>query len=183
MKTKKLIWAKTILFAYKYLGSLCRSIDKTVKNIAVHSFYIGGYWSEGNSTQNISQKILELSNKKIDYINLKVMIEKTLQSMKKDNAKILILRNIKELSIQTIANLLNMSERTYYRKANCALNEFANIMEKVGCSVEKLEIGFWDDQFIKSIYKITDSENFSVLNSIEAERELIDEYIFSLCGC
>lgn len=183
MKTKQLTWAKTLLFAYKYLGSLCRSIDKTIKNMAVHSFYVGGVWNEENSVYKISEKMISLSNKKIDYINLKVTIEKILKEMNKNNAKLLILRNIKELSIQTVASVLNISERTYYRKSNLALKEFSNLMEKYGYSYQKMEINYWNDKFVQSIYKISDNENFDVFDCLTYEKEILTDYVFKICDC
>ena len=129
MNTELTNWAKTVLFAYKYLGSVCRSIDKRIKTMAVNSFHIGGIWNEGNSVYRVSEKIMKLSDRKVDYINLKLTIEKSLGEMKKENAKLLILRDIKELSAQTVASLLNMSERTYFRKLNIALKEFARIIK------------------------------------------------------
>ena len=183
MNTELINWAKTVLFAYKYLGAMCRSLDKQIKRMAVNSFYIGGVWNEQNSTYKISEKIIKLSDKKVDYINLKLIIEKCLQEMKQENAKILILRNIKELSSQTVANLLNISERTYFRKLNNALSEFARVMERKGYSYQKLEICFWNDDFIKSIYNIIVNNQITSLSGIEFERELIAEPLLRLCDC
>ena len=190
MNTELINWAKTVLFAYKYLGAMCRSIDKRIKKMAVNSFYIGGVWNEENSVYKISERMIKLSDKKVDYINLKLMIEKCLQEMKQENAKLLILRNINgdnphfhmNLS-QSVAGLLNISERTYFRKLNFALKEFARIMERHGYSYQKLEICFWNDDFIKSIYNIIVNNQVTSLSGIEFERELIAEPLLRLCDC
>ena len=182
MNTELINWAKTALFAYKYLGTICRSIDKRIKNMAVNSFYTGGAWSEEYTVYKISEKIIKLSDKKIDYINLKLIIEKSLQNMNKYNAKILILRNIKELSSQSIACLLNVSDRTYFRKLNVALKEFAKVMEKYGYSYQKMEICFWNDDFIKSIYSIIANNQINSLIGLEFEKDFC-EPLLRLCDC
>lgn len=149
---KQIIWAKTLLNAYKYLGTLCNSIDKLVNLTAKTSFYSGGVWNEANSVYNTSQKIIKLSDRKVDYINLKVIIERVISRMTKKQAKILTLRYIKRIDSKTISKILNMSERSYYRKTLDAIDNFATILEQLGYNSEKLEIKYLGDSFINSVY-------------------------------
>jgi len=153
MNNKQIIWARTLLNAHRYLGTLCNSIDKLVDITAKTSFYTGGIWSEENSIYNISQKIIKLSDRKVNYINLKVITEKVLEKMPKKLAKILILKFINRVDIPTIINLLNMSERTYYRRTNDAIKEFAKVLCEFGYNSEKLEIKYLDDKFIASVFE------------------------------
>ena len=177
MKTNKIIWAKTMLFAYKYLEAMCNSIDKIIGSIATGSFYHGGAWDDSKNCYNISRKIIRLSDKKIDYINLKVIIEKALNNIDKTYAKILILRNIKELSVATICSLLNFSERTFFRKINLAERSFMCEIEKLGFNIYNLEIKYLCDEFIRSIYNIFSEEKTTYENV--ANRSFNSNIIFN----
>ncbi len=152
MKNNQLIWAKTLLNAYKYLGALCGAIDKLVDSTAKNSFFASGIWSEENSIVNVSKKIMYLTNKKVDYINLKVIVEKAISSMNKISAKIIVLKYIKGIDCETIAKLNNMSLRSCFRRAKNALSEFVLYMKKIGYTAEKIEINFCRDPFVQSVY-------------------------------
>ena len=155
MNNNQTIWAKTLLNAYKYLEALCGAIDKLVENTAKNSFFACGTWSEENSIMNISKKIIRLSDKKVDYINLKVITEKAIGMLDKRNAKVIILKYIKGLDIDTITSVLNMSRRSYFRRINDGLLEFMAILNSFGYGKEKLEINFLKDDFILSLYNST----------------------------
>lgn len=159
MKKNQLTWAKTIIIAYKYLGVLCKCIDKIINSTATNSVYYGGSWDDKYSVYNVANKMLKLKNKKIDYINLKVIVEKILSNLSKRSSKLLILRYVKELHINTICELLNISERSFYRYINKAVNEFSEEMDKLGYNYQKLEIMFFPDEFIKSIFALADDKN------------------------
>lgn len=155
---KQMIWAKTLLNAYKYLGTLCESIDKLINLTAKTSFYTGGRWIEENSILNISQKIIKLSDRKIDYINLKIIIEKALSKLQKKLAKLLILRYVNRINSETISKILKMSERTFYRKTVNAIEQFAHELYCLGYNSEKLEVLYLSDLFISSIYEKQEKE-------------------------
>ena len=146
INNEQIIWAKTILVAYKHLGTLCSAIDKVVENTATNSFYSSGFDTSNNSTEKVTQKIIALSKQKIDYINLKVYVEKLLKAMPKHVSKLLILKFIKGVSAEDICDIFNMSNRTYYRKLNKAVEDFAEYMIKFNLTKQKLELFFIDDK-------------------------------------
>lgn len=152
MKNNQLIWAKTILTAYKHLGTLSDAIDKLIESTAKNSFFSSGIWSKSNSISEVSKKIIHLTDKKVDYINLKVITEKIIGYLNKNHAKILILRYLKNLDIETISKVMNMTERSFFRKMEKAQSEFTNTMTKLGYTAEKMEVNYLKDMFIESIY-------------------------------
>lgn len=153
MENKQLIWAKTFLVAYKYLGTLCSAIDRIIDATAENSFYCGSIWRESNSIYNVSNKILSLSERKIDYINLKVMVDKVLKKMSRKHAKILILRFIEQLSPDDIAGVIHMSTRSYFRLYKSSLESFAKTMKQLEFNFEDIEKRYLQDAFIESVYE------------------------------
>lgn len=153
MNNKQQIWAKTILVAYKYLNTMCGAIDRLVEVTAKNSFYVGGVWHDESSVLNISEKILKLADRKIDYINLKVLAEKILKAMPEKLAKILILKYIKQIKTSDIIEACDMSIRSYYRRQSKAIESFAEHMKRLGFYSEKIEQTFLNDMFIRSVYE------------------------------
>lgn len=180
MDNENVVWAKTLLIAYKYLGTLCRGFDKEINSLANNSMYIGGNWNDRQSVIYISNKILELTQKKMDFINIKVLVEKTLKNINTTYAKLLILKYIKELNANTVCNLLNMSERTFFRKLNNAVNEFSYALVKIGYSHKKLNTLYSDDLFIKSIYNLMKSNVSYWLSNIDIQEDLVTKYFYKV---
>ena len=184
MINNKEIWAKTMLIAYRYLAPISRAINKVFDRTVKASFYSGGYYGDRYSAEEISQKLINLTNKKIDYINLKVIIENALSKMKHQQAKLLILRYIKEINSTTICNLFNICERTLFRRLKSAVNQFGQILEAMGYTNEKLEVVYLSDSFIKSIYKLSADNNTNALRSGVILDEQFYKYIYNvnICG-
>ncbi|MBE7082685.1 MAG: hypothetical protein E7378_03325 [Clostridiales bacterium] len=158
MTTKQKTWSKTLLSSYYYLERLCDSIDKLVNQTAVNSYFSSSSQLYNNSVMDISNRIIDLSNRKIEYINLKVLIEKTLETMPKKLAKLLILKYMQKISIEKCCMLLNMSMRSCYRLLDKSLACFSEQIARFGYNTQKLEIVYWDDKFIKSIYTLIEQD-------------------------
>lgn len=69
------IWGKTLLSLYRHLGAISNSIDNLIKRIGINSAFNHSVY---NSAYVDSNKIIELTERKIKIINLKVLIEKAL---------------------------------------------------------------------------------------------------------
>lgn len=179
MNNKQQIWAKTILVAYKYLNTMCGAIDRLVETTAKNSFYVGGIWHNESSVLNISEKILKLADRKIDYINLKVLVEKILKAMPEKLAKVLILKYIKQIKTDDIIDVCNMSIRSYYRRQSKAIESFAEHMKRLGFYSEKIEETFLNDMFIRSIYEEVLSRYSSMLSNCDEtfDNDKITDYI------
>lgn len=157
MTTNQKVWSKVVLSSYNYLERLCESIDELVESTALNSFYCYGL---EDSVMALSNKIIKLSNRKINYINLKLVVEKTLKDIPNNLSKLLILKYVHNFSIEKCCDLLGYSLRTGYRKLDTALATFSEKMSILGYNVCKLEKDFLNDEFFYSAYKIVDKEKF-----------------------
>lgn len=171
-------WSKTVLTSYNYLQRLCDTIDKIVERTALNSHYICGSWDSNCSVEAVSKKIIKLINKKIEYINLKVAIDKSLEKMNVKHAKLLVLRYIHYFSQEKVCEILNISLRTFYTLLDKAINSFSNIMSSIGYSAPKLEVTFAMDGFINSIY-----EQIQKYKYVEASRTETLSYKKVLADC
>ena len=153
MGDKQVLWARALLACYKYLEPMCNIIDKQINRVAQRSFYMSTLWAEINSIENVSSSIIDLSQEKISYINLKVLTENVLNLLKKDYAKVLILKYVHKLKVTDICKVLCINERTFYRKSEQAILEFAKKMTKLGYNYEMLEVKYQSLSLISSVIK------------------------------
>lgn len=185
MTTNQKLWSKTILSSYNYLEKLCDSIDKLIQDTAVNSYYSYGFKNGENSITKVSNKIINLSNRKIDYINLKVITDKALKDMSEKQSKLLILKFIHKFNIDKVCELLKMSKRTAYRRIEQALIEFMEMLEVYGYTPEKCEVVYSNDPFIKSILKLVERNNFLIEEkaNVITNESVFNRYINELMAC
>ena len=114
---------KTTLSMYSMLYSLVCSIDKLILTKAQSSMFL----PICSDIEECGENIIELSEKKVALINLKVLIDESLNELKDDQVRILLLRYVDGLKCEACMRVLDLNERTYYRKIDKALNSFKKV--------------------------------------------------------
>lgn len=133
---KNNILAKTLLTTYNYLETFANAIDKHVEKRAELSFFVTSNCD--NTVMDVADKIIELSQRKINYINFKLIIEKYILSLSEEMAELVIERYIDGEEGQKIASKFNMPIRTYYRKIAEAEGKLISFFERKGYSIDRL---------------------------------------------
>ena len=146
MKNGQECWAKTLLTTNSYLDAICGAIDKMVASSCVESA------SFGADTISIANKVIALSERKKFFVNTRVLINNVLNNIPKQSAKILTLRYVDHMKSDLICNLLNMPQRTYFRKISKAICDFAFELKKLGFDEEKLFLMFKNELWILEIF-------------------------------
>jgi len=144
-------WSKTILSVYKYLEALSNSIDELVLKKSINSaFYNNGRFN--SSCYDCANKIMQLTERKVNLINIKVLVDDTLSKMPLKYRQLLALSYIDNAKSEDIAEIMHISIRTFFRKKNEALNSFAKNLILQGYSKEKLENMFCGEHWLKNLY-------------------------------
>lgn len=166
---KSNLWAKTILSVYKYLERIAGAIDKLVERQALNSYYYFSGSSIDNGVLSVSKRIIELSERKVKLINLKILTENSLKKCDKLLAQILIAKYIDEDTSENIATSLGLTLRTYFRRLNQAEEQFYNNFALQGFNSKKLSAYLANEKWIVDVYQklvnaqINDSEEFEEL--------------------
>ena len=151
MKTNQ--WAKTLLCTYKYLDRLTDAIDKMVEQDALNSFYYCSLNQRDNDVEAVSNRIIELIERKKRLVNIKVLVDKCLLSCDKLSGQILVERFIEDDLSEDIAQRHNLNIRTYFRKQENAERQFYGNMVKLGYDEEKTKKYLADEKWIIEVYE------------------------------
>lgn len=149
---KNNVWAKTILSVYKYLDRVVGAIDKLVREEAFNSFYYSGVNQYKNGTIDVANRIIEMSERKVRLVNLKVLADKALQECNRGSAQILIQKYMDGESSQEIAQRHNLNIRTYFRHLINAEENFAALLAKEGFDDKKLCSYLAGERWIMEVY-------------------------------
>lgn len=165
-----LVWSKTILTVYRYLERLSGAIDKIVLRSGLSSGNIYGQNYLYNNVLSISQKIIDLSERKVTLINLKVLTEDIFKKLKREDLKILLERYVEGKKFKDIGEANNISLRTVYRRLEASENAFARFLSVRGYTDDKLLNMLSQEKWILSVHNHIKekSEDFSVSASFLA---------------
>lgn len=148
-----IVWGKTLLSVYRYLERIAGAIDKIIMQSALGSANIVGQNYYYNNVYSITQKILDLSERKVTIINLKLLIEEALSAMDKQDALILIEKYIDGIKSKDIMQKHDISMRTVFRKLDGAVKGFVSALQKKGFSGVRLEKMLENEGWINNAYK------------------------------
>lgn len=142
------VWAKTTLSSYPYLVKLASSIDRIVERKALYSFHVTSTNFSSNNIYDLANKLIELSQRKIVLINLKILVENALKSCSKEDAKLLIAKYIAKKKSNETCELLKIPNRTYFRKVAQAECRFEKALSRLGFPPSRLENYLKDESWI-----------------------------------
>lgn len=160
MKNYQECWAKTLLNINSYLDHICDAIDRNVKSCSASSAH------SQLSTIYFADKIIRLMERKKFMINIRVIINMTLSSIPKESAKILTIKYIDHIKTDDACKALDMPARTYFRKVDRAVSDFAFELKKIGFDEKKLYDTFKDEYWVLEVFDTYAKKNFQQVEKI-----------------
>lgn len=156
---EEIIWTKTILKVYRYLERISGAIDRLVLRCGLGSGSFNSQMFYQNNVLSISQKIIDLSERKVTLINLKVLTETILKKLKAEDAKILIEKYVDGRKYKDICLRNQISLRTIYRRLESSENAFARLLVAKGYGWQKLSQMLAKENWILSVYNQLKEKN------------------------
>jgi len=143
-------WSKSALSVYKYLEHMTKTIDKIILDSGKNSNHqkVQKY----QTTLYQTGKMIELMDRKRKMINLKVAVEDSLQKIPKTERRILCLVFIDGVKSEKVAELLEISLRTFFRKKAKALENFNEQMIASGYGLNFFENEYLSEKWMLSVY-------------------------------
>ena len=108
---KYIIWCKTLLSAYRYYERIALAIDNLVMKEALNS--MGTSLIHSKTAEDVSNKILDYTEKKVALINAKLMVEKALYNIEKKHSLILIRKYLQGKRVTDIITEFDIPRRTF----------------------------------------------------------------------
>ncbi len=133
------VWAKTILSVYPYLIKVADAIDRIVERRALNSFYVSSTDFSRNNVYEVADKLIELGERKIVLINLKVLTENALKKCDRILAKMLIAKYFSRKKSREICEMVSIPTRTYFRKIKEAERAFEQALSVLGFAHDELD--------------------------------------------
>lgn len=127
------VWSKTLLSVYRYLDTVNSAIDNLVLK---HGLSRG---TQFNSTLDTANKMIELTERKKKLIKLYNLIDNCLAKLQSDDIKLLVLTYFDLMKSQQVADAMDISIRTFFRRKKLATESFGKALKLEGYDNQKLQ--------------------------------------------
>ena len=138
--------SEALVRIYRMLNKKCEAIDKFIQN---HAFYFGPCTADYGSL-DVCNNIIELMTRKNQLINLKIIIDKAIETLSEKDKKILFVKLHYNLQMNEICEILELKQRTAFRRIERA---FENLTEALNSSkyARKLDLIMHEEDWIQDI--------------------------------
>ena len=168
--------SKACLSSYSLLPEIIKSIDSLVVAKASATVFL----PELSDIEKYGDEIISLSNKKIALINLKVLMDESLNGLSDNAIRLISARFIDGLRLDTCLKLFNLSERSFYRKVTKALDTFSHIFFKKLMKRDEVASVVFEGSICDTLKKI---DEFQTKNGISSKNKtFICEFIARQIG-
>ncbi len=161
------IWSKTILQVYRYLPRVASAYDKMINSRALGSQFSNSLNMATQSATSVANTIIDLSQRKITLINMKLITENCLKEIDRDLAKLLILKYVNGKKSVEIAQKMNVCLRTFFRKLNSALESFSLSLSRLGYNNDRLNDMLKDEKWILAVHNHVERAELSLIDNDE----------------
>lgn len=131
------IWGKTLISIYRFLPAIADAIDNLIRKKTINSLYYNTNFQ--SSTYEIANSVIELTERKVKLINIKVILEKAIMGLGQNDKKLLVLYYIDNVNKFDIMNCLKISQRTFFRRKELALKNLGKRLALLGYNGKKLK--------------------------------------------
>ncbi len=138
--------SEAIVKVYRLLKKKCEAIDRFINN---HALYFGTNSYEFGAI-DVCNNILDLMARKNQLINLKLIVDGAIHNLSEKDKKVLFIKMNYNLSMDEICGILDLKERTAFRRIEHAFLSLAEALNKSKyCS--RLERILFNEQWIKDV--------------------------------
>ena len=129
---------------------MTNTVDKVVLDIGKNSNFNNTQMYRGTYFQ--AHKMIEFMDRKRKMVNLKIAVDDAINRLDKNNKRLLTLVFFDGVKCETVAKILSVSLRTFFRKKVNALKQFELILQAIGYDTEYFEREYSKERWFMAVY-------------------------------
>jgi len=138
--------SEAIVKIYRLLTKKCEAIDRFINN---HALYVTNNAYEFGAV-DVCNNIIDLMTRKNQLINLKLIVDSAIHKLCEKDKQVLFIKMNYNLSMDEICGILDLKERTAFRRIEHAFSNLADALNNSKHS-SRLERILFSEQWIKDI--------------------------------
>lgn len=165
---------RTMFSVYRFLDKIADHIDLLISRRAMNAYCMELAQPMKNSSDTVASDIIELSEEKIDIINVKILVEEVLKRINSKHARMIIMKYVDNMSMDFMIRRFQVTSKTLYRWELSAINSAIKILNSLGYSLETLHKLLKSNHYLSLVYSrfenaiINESSIFDIVEINEA---------------
>lgn len=147
---KKCNWCNAMLVAYSSLPQIVKDIERSI-DLRVKSGFGSRHLYYGISTEELLTGILNLNQRKIRLINIKVLVDKSLQALSEREQEFIKLKFFIKKPLREVAERLGVSLRTAFRIYDRVMERVEYALHRMGFDEAWFEKEYKGDTFLDAV--------------------------------
>ncbi len=150
---KMKFWIKTLLSSYSTFPEIIKTIDKIIELQASTVSFSCDIFNGSKSTYDQVERVIDLTERKNSLLNIYLVTQKMLKKVSAEDYDFLEKKFMYNWKIDELANELNVTPRTVYRKIEKLIEEIHQNLKLCNWTLKFIELQVKDEGWLKDRYK------------------------------
>ena len=146
-------YIKTFFEIYKTIPNIISILDRIIEKRATTIFPTSTIYGSPHSTYSEINKVIDLTERKDKLINLHIIADNMLNSLKPKYKEIAYLKYVKKLTVDEIAINCEKCQRSIYRTLSTINNEILKFLKVKNWTIDFLKQQIGKESWIEEIFQ------------------------------
>lgn len=156
------IWIKTMLSIYGSLPNIIKIIDQIIENQATNPFGASHFCAVNTFGQ--IEKVIDFYERKNKLLNIYVLIGKLFDGLNEEEANLVNMKFVNRITVDAIAQTLNIDRRSVYRKFNSLIRKLASFSLSRGWTTTFISNQLENEPWVVEQYNSFKKETAKIAN-------------------
>ena len=139
-KAKMKIWIRTLLYTFRIITKIINTIDKVIIERASNYSFMANIFNVTKKLENQIDIVIDMSERKQKLLNIYVMTKQIFELLPDEYLNIATKKFYEDMNNEEIAEELNISIRSVFRKVNDLIEYVYNRLIKNNWSLKFIEL-------------------------------------------
>lgn len=164
-------WIKTLLTTHSKIPEIIKAVDKIIELQATSVSFMSDIYNREKSTLNQVEKVIDLSERKNNLLNIYIMSKKLTKNLSFSDADFIEKKFVYNWTSEDLAKEFNISVRTVFRKIDKLISEIYETTKRNNWSLRFFKSQVKNERWLHEKFIKQVSEYFKLSNHNKSSSE------------
>lgn len=164
-------WIKTLLATHSKIPEIIKAVDKIIELQATSISFMSDIYNREKSTLNQVEKVIDLSERKNNLLNIYIMSKKLTKNLSFTDADFIEKKFVYNWTSEDLAKEFNVSVRTVFRKIDKLISEIYETTKRNNWSLRFFKSQVKNERWLQEKFVKQVSEYYKLSNHNKSSSE------------